>query len=229
MRPRIVTVEDDDRIRSGLHMALEREGWAVAGAATGEDALELIGREEPELVLVDLMLPGMSGFDLVRSVRVLSDVPIVIVTARSDSRDVVAALEAGADDYVRKPFALAELVARIRALLRRTEVRAPPRGESKLLTVGPLELQPDSGTVRRGDETINLTKTEFLLLYELAQHEGAVLSREQLLESVWGYGYFGDTRLVDAHIHRVRTKIETNLAEPTLIVTVRGFGYRLQP
>ena len=228
MRPRIVTVEDDDRIRSGLRMALESEGWSVAEAATGEDALELIGREQPDLVLVDLMLPGMSGFDVVRSVRVLSDVPIVIVTARSDSHDVVAALEAGADDYVRKPFALAELVARIRALLRRTEVRTSPREESKVLAIGPLELRPDSGTVCRGDKRINLTKTEFQLLYELAEQQGVVLSREQLLESVWGYGYFGDTRLVDAHIHRVRTKIETDPAEPTLIVTVRGFGYRLE-
>ncbi len=228
MRPRIVTVEDDDRIRSGLRMALESEGWSVAEAATGEDALELIGREQPDLVLVDLMLPGMSGFDVVRSVRVLSDVPIVIVTARSDSHDVVAALEAGADDYVRKPFALAELVARIRALLRRTEVRTSPREESKVLAIGPLELRPDSGTVCRGDKMINLTRTEFQLLYELAEQQGVVLSREQLLESVWGYGYFGDTRLVDAHIHRVRTKIETDPAEPTLIVTVRGFGYRLE-
>ncbi len=175
------------------------------------------------------MLPGMSGLDVVRSVRVQSDVPIVIVTARVDSNDVVTGLEAGADDYVRKPFVLGELMARIRASLRRSEVAPSPRAwRRKVVRFGSIELRTDSGTVRRDGTEIDLTKTEFQLLSELASQEGMVLSREQLLESVWGYGYFGDTRLVDAHIHRLRMKIETNPAEPELILTVRGFGYKLQ-
>jgi DNA-binding response OmpR family regulator len=227
MRPRILTVEDDDRIRSGIKMALEGEGWAVTEAATGEAALELIEEDEPELILLDLMLPGMSGFDVVRTVRARSDVPIVIVTARVDSHDVVTGLEAGADDYVRKPFVLGELLARVRASLRRSEGRTAS-AVATVLVSGPLELQTDSGTVRRDGVEVGLTKTEFQLLCELAQEPGVVLSREQLLERVWGYGYFGDARLVDAHIHRLRMKIEANPAEPDLILTIRGFGYKLQ-
>ncbi len=228
MGPRILTVEDDERIRSGLKMALEDEGWTVAEAATGEDALVAMDREPPDLVLVDLMLPGMSGLEVVRAIRVKSDVPIVIVTALSDSHDVVAGLEAGADDYVRKPFVVKELSARIRASLRRAPNARSSRSGGKVMTFGTLELRRDAGTVARAGEELRLTKTEFHLLCELADHQGVVLSREQLLESVWGYGYFGDARLVDAHVHRLRTKIESP-GEPNLIVTVRGLGYKLQP
>jgi two-component system, OmpR family, response regulator MtrA len=228
VRVRLLTVEDDERIRTSLRMALEDEGWAVDEAATGEGALEVFARHAPELVLVDLMLPGMSGFDVVREIRRISDVPIVIVTARSDSHDVVAGLEAGADDYVRKPFAVKELSARIRAHLRRTDGVPSPRADSNVLVLGDLELRPDAGTVTRHGEEIALTKTEFRLLCELAHNEGIVLSREQLLESVWGYDYFGDARLVDAHVRRLRTKIESHPSEPDLIVTVRGLGYKLQ-
>ncbi len=228
MQGRILIVEDDDRIRTGLRMALATEGWTVAEAESGEEALVMMDPDPPELVLVDLMLPGMSGLDVVRAIRLRSDVPIVIVTALSDSHDVVAGLEAGADDYVRKPFAVKELSARIRALLRRSDVVAATRSDGKLMTFGALEVRRDAGIVTRNGEEVTLTKTEFHLLCELGQHAGVVLSREQLLKTVWGYGYFGDARLVDAHVHRLRAKIETDPAEPDLIVTVRGLGYKLQ-
>ncbi len=227
---RILTVEDDDRIRAGVRLALEDEGYRVSEAASGEEALALLDREPAELVLVDLMLPGMSGFEVVRSIRRSSDVPIVIVTARSDSHDVVAGLEAGADDYVRKPFAVKELTARMRALLRRSRDGASRGGRvvGTVLAFGDIELHPEAGTVLRGGRELSLTKTEFHLLCELAANEGIVLSREQLLERVWGYDYFGDARLVDAHVRRLRTKVEAEPSNPRLIVTVRGLGYKLQ-
>jgi DNA-binding response OmpR family regulator len=188
--------------------------------------LALYSQSDPDVVLVDLMLPGMSGFDVCRELRKTSGVPIVVVTARSDTHDVVAGLEAGADDYVTKPFAVKELTARIRSLLRRasTVTAAPGR-----LVFGSVEIRPDAGIVRRDGDEVALTKTEFRLLCELAVHSGIVLSRDQLLERIWGYDYFGDARLVDAHIRRLRTKIEDDPADPTLIVTVRGLGYKLVP
>ncbi len=228
MPVRILAVEDDERIRTSMRIALEDEGWIVVEAVNGEDALECLATGPVELVLVDLMLPGMSGFEVVRAVRRLSDVPIVIVTARSDSHDVVAGLEAGADDYVRKPFAVKELAARIRALLRRSDAGPANHMGSEILTFGEVEVRPGAGTVTRNQEEIALTKTEFHLLCELARNEGLILSREQLLERVWGYDYFGDARLVDAHVHRLRMKIESDAAEPEFIVTVRGLGYKLQ-
>jgi DNA-binding response OmpR family regulator len=227
---RILTVEDDDRIRTGVRLALEDEGYRVAEAGSGEEALALLDREPAELVLVDLMLPGISGFEVVRSIRRSSDVPIVIVTARSDSHDVVAGLEAGADDYVRKPFAVKELTARMRALLRRSRDGASRGGgpAGTVVTYENVELHAEAGTVLRDGHPVALTRTEFHLLCELAANEGLVLSREQLLERVWGYDYFGDARLVDAHVRRLRTKIESEPSQPKLIVTVRGLGYKLQ-
>jgi DNA-binding response OmpR family regulator len=232
---RILAVEDDDRIRTSLRLALEDEGYEVQEADSGEAAIELHEREAPDLVLVDLMLPGMTGFEVVRALRRTSDVPIVIVTARVDSHDVVAGLEAGADDYVRKPFVVKELAARIRALLRRTRPSdaagaASAAGEAAgepAYVFGPLEVRPDEGVVRRDGRQVELTRTEFHLLCEMAENAGLVLSREKLLERVWGYDYFGDARLVDAHIRRLRTKIEDDPSHPTLIVTVRGLGYKL--
>jgi len=223
---RILTVEDDERIRTAVKLALEDEGWIVDEADNGEDALEMFARNPTDVVLIDIMLPGIDGFEVCRSIRRTSDVPIVMVTARAGTHDVVAGLEAGADDYLTKPFAPKELSARIRALLRR--VRAADPGSTHLV-LGDLEIVPEEGLVTRNGEEVHLTKTEFRLLVELASSPGRVFSREVLLERVWGYGYFGDGRLVDVHIRRLRTKIEADPANPRHVVTVRGLGYKLQP
>ena len=225
MGTRILTVEDDERIRTAVKLALEDEGWEVEEAVDGEQALEAFTRHPADVVLIDIMLPGIDGFDVCRSIRRVSDVPIVMVTARVDTHDVVAGLEAGADDYLTKPFAPKELSARIRALLRRARSANPATTH---LQFDDLEIVPDEGTVTRGGEQVHLTKTEFRLLVELAASPGRVFSREVLLERVWGYGYFGDGRLVDVHIRRLRTKIEADPANPRHVVTVRGLGYKLQ-
>jgi DNA-binding response OmpR family regulator len=222
---RILAVEDDERIREAVKLALEDEGWTVQGAGSGEEAVDLFGQHVPDVVLIDIMLPGIDGFELCRTLRRSSDVPIVMVTARNDTHDVVAGLEAGADDYLTKPFAPKELSARIRALLRRVRPAAP--GHERLV-FGDLELIPEEGKVLRGGGEVHLTKTEFRLLCELAQNRGKVFSREELLDKVWGYDYFGDGRLVDVHIRRLRTKVEADAATPRHVVTVRGLGYRLE-
>lgn len=225
MGTKILAVEDDERIRAAVKLALEDEGWAVDEAASGEEAVILFLRQPADVVLIDIMLPGIDGFELCRTIRRHSDVPIVMVTARSDTHDVVAGLEAGADDYLTKPFAPKELSARIRALLRRARPAHPAHPK---LVFGDLEIIPDEGKVLRDGTELGLTKTEFRLLCELAQNPGRVFSREQLLDDVWGYGYFGDSRLVDVHIRRLRTKVEKDPANPRHVVTVRGLGYRLQ-
>lgn len=225
MAIRVLTVEDDERIRASVKLALEDEGWIVDEAPTGENAIAIFESTPADVVLIDIMLPGIDGFELCRTIRKLSDVPIVMVTARVDTHDVVAGLEAGADDYLTKPFAPKELSARIRALLRRVRPSAP--GHSKLV-FGNLEIIPDEGKVRLGGKDVPLTKTEFRLLCELAHDPNGVFSREVLLDKVWGHGYFGDGRLVDVHIRRLRMKVEVDPAEPTHVVTVRGLGYRLQ-
>ena len=225
MATRILTVEDDERIRQAVALALEEEGWDVVEAATGERALETFVAAPADVVLIDIMLPGIDGFELCRTIRRNSDVPIVMVTARNDTHDIVAGLEAGADDYLTKPFQPKELSARIRALLRR--VRTTDSGATHL-RFGDLEIVPEEGVVRRGGDEVHLTKTEFKLLVELASSPGRVFSREVLLERVWGYGYFGDGRLVDVHVRRLRTKVEADPANPHHVVTVRGLGYKLQ-
>ena len=222
---RILAVEDDERIRSAVKLALEDEGWVVDEAESGEAAIGMFQRSSPDVVLIDIMLPGIDGFELCRTLRRTSDVPVVMVTARNDTHDVVAGLEAGADDYLTKPFAPKELSARIRALLRRIRPTAP--GHQRLV-FGDLELIPDEGKVLRDGDEVHLTKTEFRLLCELAESPGKVLSREALLDKVWGYDYFGDGRLVDVHVRRLRTKVEADPANPRHVVTVRGLGYRLQ-
>ncbi len=225
MGTRILAVEDDERIRASVKLALEDEGWTVAEAATGEDALESFQQEPADVVLIDIMLPGIDGFEVCRSIRRTSDVPIVMVTARADTHDVVAGLEAGADDYLTKPFAPKELSARIRALLRRARTADV---SSPHLRFGDLEIVPEEGVVRRNGRDVHLTKTEFRVLVELAQSPGRVFSREVLLERIWEHGYFGDGRLVDVHVRRLRTKIEADPANPRHVVTVRGLGYKLQ-
>jgi DNA-binding response OmpR family regulator len=225
MGTRILTVEDDERIRTAVRLALEDEGWEVEEADTGEEALQAFTRQPSDVVLIDIMLPGIDGFDVCRSIRRVSDVPIVMVTARADTHDVVAGLEAGADDYLTKPFAPKELSARIRALLRRARTidLAPSH-----LRFGDLEIIPEEGIVLRDNAEVHLTKTEFRLLVELASAPGRVFSREVLLERVWGYGYFGDGRLVDVHVRRLRMKVEVDPANPRHVMTIRGLGYKLQ-
>jgi DNA-binding response OmpR family regulator len=218
-------VEDDERIRQAVKLALEDEGWIVDEAESGEAAIDIFKRHPSDVVLIDIMLPGIDGFELCRTIRRTSDVPVVMVTARNDTHDIVAGLEAGADDYLTKPFAPKELSARIRALLRRTRPSSTPHAR---ISLGDLAIVPDEGKVSRGGEEVHLTKTEFRLLCELADNPGKVFSLEALLDKVWGYDYFGDGRLVDVHIRRLRTKVEADPANPRHVVTVRGLGYRLQ-
>ncbi|GAA0805668.1 DNA-binding response regulator [Spirilliplanes yamanashiensis] len=218
-------IEDDDRIRLSLVLALEDEGYAARGAATAEEGLALQRSEPADTVLVDLMLPGIDGFECIRQLRRDDDVPIVVVSARDDTHDVVAALEAGADDYVVKPVAIKELSARLRALKRRA--RAVTADPVPTLTFGDLEISPEAGEVRKRGAAVAVTRTEFQLLCELAEHAGRVLSRQQLLQRVWQYDG-GDERLVDVHVGRLRQKIEDDSGSPRHLVTVRGLGYKLQ-
>ena len=225
MGTRILTVEDDERIRTSVRLALEDEGWMVDEAATGEDAAAKFATQPADVVLIDIMLPGIDGFELCRQIRAKSSVPIVMVTARSDTHDVVAGLEAGADDYLTKPFAPKELSARIRALLRRAR---PSDVAHAVLEFGDLSIVPAEGRVTLRGTDVPVTKTEFKLLCVLAEDPSGVFSRETLLKKVWDYDYFGDGRLVDVHVRRLRMKIEVDPANPRHVVTVRGLGYRLQ-
>ncbi|MGI9052058.1 MAG: response regulator [Ilumatobacteraceae bacterium] len=221
----LLFIEDDDQIRLALRMALEDEGYEVREAPDGTSGLAAFAAQEADLVLLDLRLPDLSGFDVCRSLRARSIVPIIMITAQTDTYDLVAGLEAGADDYITKPVIPKELAARIRALLRRVQLHetSAPRASR----FGDLELRRDQGIVLKRGQELSLTKTEFRLLCEFADHVGAVLSRDQLLERIWGYEYLGDSRLVDAHVRRLRVKVEDQPDEPRHIVTVRGLGYRL--
>lgn len=225
----VLFIEDDDAIRLALRLALEDEGYEVHEAADGASGLVQFGVTHPDLVLLDLGLPDLSGFEVCRAIRATSMVPIIMVTAQTDTSDMVAGLEAGADDYVTKPVVPRELSARISALLRRARFQgAGPSAEGgQVEHLGPIELDREKGIVVKGGVEISLTRTEYRLLCEFADHPGAVLSRDQLLERVWGYEYLGDSRLVDAHVRRLRVKVEQAPDDPQLIVTVRGLGYRL--
>lgn len=221
----VMVVEDDDAIRMVLRTNLEDEGYRVLEAVTAEQGLVIVQDEQPDVVLVDLRLPGIHGLDLVRSLRATSSVPIVIVTAQTDSHDVVAGLEAGADDYVTKPFVAKELMARIRTQLRRA-TQEDDVAESMIC--GPIELRMDTAEVVRNGEVIAVSRIEFYVLAELISAQGRVLSRDHLLRKVWGYGNAGDGRVVDNLIYRLRNKIEEDPATPELLLTVRGFGYRMK-
>ncbi|MBK9179989.1 MAG: response regulator transcription factor [Acidimicrobiales bacterium] len=229
MVTRLLLVEDDDDIRLVLRLALEDEGYDVVEAISGEEGLERFAAEPVDLALVDLRLPGMHGFEVCRQLRQHSTVPIIIITAQTDSHDVVAGLEAGADDYVTKPLVPKELAARIRALLRRASLPAAPSSEPEAFVFGDLEVRPGAGEVRRAGELVELTKTEFRLLCEFVANPGQVLSRDVLLERVWGYDYLGDSRLVDTHLHRLRLKVEDDPSEPRHLLTARGLGYKFVP
>ena len=250
----LLIVEDDPSLREVIRLGLEGEGFRVVTAEDGPAALAAFASHRPDLVLLDIMLPGLDGFAVCRELRKTSLVPIVMLTARSSTVDVVVGLESGADDYVTKPFEFPELIARVRSVLRRASVRtsmdgaetdgdetmagmravgaagaslsAGPPGASRPLNLGRLTIDPGAFIVRKDSENVPLTVTEFRLLYELARHAGQVLTRDQLLELVWGYSYLGDSRLVDVHVQRLRAKIEEDPAHPLLILTVRGVGYR---
>lgn len=246
MNELVLIVEDDPSLREVIKLGLEGEGYRVATAENGPSALMTFASNPPDLVLLDIMIPGLDGFAVCEEIRKVSLVPIIMLTARTSTSDVVRGLEAGADDYITKPFEFPELVARVRSVLRRAGARSavqpemgqpeaqetmsktaePGRAQQAVLTLGPLVIDPAAYEVRRGDTVVPLTATEFRLLYELARHAGQVLTREQLLELVWGYTYLGDSRLVDVHIQRLRAKVEEDPSHPCLILTVRGVGYR---
>ena len=225
----LLFVEDDTAIRTALRLALEDEGYTVHEAKDGADGIAKFGDLNPDLVLLDLRLPDISGFEVCRQLRQHSIVPIIMVTAQTDTHDLVAGLEAGADDYVTKPVVAKELAARIRAALRRTQLVEPTSagGGVHIHRLGDVELDRQLNVVTKNGIELSLTKTEFNLLCEFADHPGMVMSRDQLLERVWGYEYLGDSRLVDAHIRRLRVKIEDQPMNPTIIQTVHGMGYKL--
>lgn len=224
---RLLLVEDDAMLAEALSRALRGLGHDVAVAATGEQALDALAlrRAHPDLVLLDVMLPGLDGFEVCRRIRADDTVPVILLTARGDAVDVVVGLECGADDYVVKPVEPRVLDARVKAILRRAVPVLPPKPHVHV--IGDLELDTSAMVVTRNGAELNLTSTELRLLIEFAEHAGQVLSRQTLLKRVWDYGFAGDSRLVDAAVARLRAKIEPEPANPVLLRTVRGFGYRL--
>ncbi|MEV0251575.1 response regulator transcription factor [Nocardia sp. NPDC050712] len=232
MSTNLMIVDEDENVRGELRLAMEGEGYHVSEANEAEDALSYLrSKGAPDVMIVELMLGDMDGFDCIREIRRQHDVPIIVISSRDDTHDVVAALEAGADDFVTKPFEIKEISARMRALRRRARLTAERDAPKEIVLDAhpdaPLVLTPESGAVRRGAEEIHLTITEFRLLCELAETPGRVLSRALLLERVWDDGFFGDERIVDVHIRRLRTKIERDPSDARIVVTVRGLGYRL--
>lgn len=221
-RSRVLVVDDDAALAEMLQLVLRQEGFDTVWCGHGDNALNAFYDSKPDLVLLDLMLPGRDGVDVCRDIRDVSGIPIIMLTAKSDTIDVVAGLEAGADDYVPKPFKAKELVARVRTRLRR------PLEEAELdtLQIGDLSISVEGHTVRRGEELIGLTPLEFDLLLALARRPQQVFSREVLLEQVWGYRHAADTRLVNVHVQRLRSKIERDPERPEIVVTVRGIGYK---
>jgi len=222
---RLLLVDDEAALREPLAEYLARQGFVVEQAASAAEARVHLRDAPPDLVLLDIMMPGEDGLSLCRHLAETQSIPTILLTARGEATDRIVGLEIGADDYVTKPFEPKELSARIRALLRRARPAASGHAQ---LVFGDLEIVPEEGKVLVDGRPVAVTKTEFRLLLELAHDPGAVVSRERLLETVWGYGYFGDSRLVDVHVRRLRTKIERDPAEPRHVVTVRGMGYRLE-
>ena len=220
---RLLLVEDDASIREIVSIGLKAAGFRVATAMDGRQGLASARSGGFDAVILDVMLPSLDGFEVCREIRKISRVPIVMLTARTDLIDVVVGLESGADDYVKKPFELPELIARLRAVLRRAAAPA----EDTLIAIGRLEIDPAGFTVRRDGIEVSLTATEFRLLVELARRPGQVFTRELLLQRVWDYEYLGESHLVDVAIQRLRAKVEDDPSHPTLIKTVRGVGYRL--
>ena len=226
---RVLVVEDEESYRDSLKYLLSREGFEVMLAATGPQGVEAFQRDGADVILLDLMLPGMSGQEVFRTIRERSDVPVIMVTAKDDQVDKIIGLELGADDYVTKPYSGRELVARIRGLLRR-QVQAAQGipDEPERVSVAGLTLDPERLTVTRGDDAMSLPPKEFALLHLLAQNAGRVLPRQVIIDRVWGADYFGDTKTLDVHIKRLRGRIEADPSEPQLIQTVRGVGYTFE-
>ena len=220
---RILIVEDEDTIREVVRRYLEREGFQVREAADGYAALDILAQEEPDLIVMDLMLPGIDGLTLTRQLRQRSQVPVIMLTARGDTSDRIRGLDLGADDYLPKPFSPRELVSRIQAVLRRGAPAEPAR-----LRFGEVEMDVGSRTVSRGSRNITLTAREFDLLWFLASHSGQVFTRERLIDNVWGADFAGDPSTVTVHIRHLREKIEPDPAEPRYLITVWGVGYRLE-
>jgi two-component system response regulator MtrA len=227
MDAHILLVEDDPSIREITALGLRAAGFTVDTAADGLEGVERWRHDRPDLVLLDVMLPRLDGLEVLRAIRREATTPVVMLTARADTIDVVVGLESGADDYVRKPFEMPELVARVRAALRRrdTDIDASA-GVERSVRLGSLVIDPAGRTVTRDGSEIALTRTEFDLLATLARHPGQVFARDALLDGVWGYDYLGDSRLVDVAIGRLRSKVEADPANPTLVLTVRGAGYK---
>jgi two-component system response regulator RegX3 len=222
---RVLVVEDEEALADSVRYNLEREGYAVSVAADGRRALERFRSESPSLVILDLMLPELSGLDVCRMIRSESDVPIIIVTAKDSEADKVTGLELGADDYVTKPFSVRELVSRVRANLRRSEPRAAPPAE-EVLTVGPVRMDVARHEVTVRGHAVPMPPKEFELLEVLLRRRGRLLTREFLIDEVWGADYFGDTRTLDVHVKRLRRKVEEDPHRPIHLVTVRGLGYK---
>lgn len=229
MALKILVVDDEQPIADILKFNLEKEGYEVICAYDGEEAIELAEAEEPDLVLLDIMLPNKDGNEVCREIRKTQTMPIIMLTAKDDEIDKVLGLELGADDYVTKPFSNRELIARVKANLRRQQ-QAPDDAvkPTKDIHIGRLVIHPDAYSVSRDGGHIDLTHREFELLHYLARHIGQVMTREHLLETVWGYDYFGDVRTVDVTVRRLREKIEENPSNPAWIVTRRGVGYYLR-
>jgi two-component system response regulator RegX3 len=227
--PRVLVIEDEESYRDSLRVLLAREGFVVSLAATGPEGVRAFERRGADVVLLDLMLPGLSGTGVFKAIRERSDVPIIMVTAKDEQVDKIIGLELGADDYVTKPYSGRELVARIRSVLRRTAAPdAKPEIEPERLTVSGLTLDPERLTLAQGGETTSLPPKEFALLYLLAANAGRVLTRQTIIDRVWGLDYFGDTKTLDVHVKRLRSRIEPDPSEPTLLKTVRGVGYTLE-
>jgi len=223
-RSRVLVVDDDAALAEMLSIVLRNEGYEPIWCAYGDTALAIFRESRPDLVLLDLMLPGRDGVDVCRDIRLDSGVPIIMLTAKTDTIDIVEGLEAGADDYVTKPFKAKELIARIKTRLRRVPVTEETGTET--LRIGDLSISVDGHSVKRGEDPIQLTPLEFDLLLALARRPWQVFSREVLLEQVWGYRHAADTRLVNVHVQRLRSKIERDPEHPEIVVTVRGIGYK---
>jgi two-component system, OmpR family, response regulator VicR len=230
MDKRILVVDDEKPIADILKFNLQKEGYEVFCAYDGVEALEKVEEVQPEMILLDIMLPQKDGMEVCREVRKKYDMPIIMLTAKDSEIDKVLGLELGADDYVTKPFSTRELLARVKANLRRHQQVTVPTEESETneITIGALVIHPDAYIVSKRGETIELTHREFELLHYLAKHIGQVMTREHLLQTVWGYDYFGDVRTVDVTVRRLREKIEDNPSHPMWIVTRRGVGYYLR-